>query len=113
MNTERDDFVTVHAIRQFLEEHYQENNSIESICRQFGLNRTKLQESFNQWVGLPVHAFIFKVRMEKAKSILTGTDDTIKSIAYEVGYKSVSGFTRAFTRLHGLSPQEYRRQTLT
>jgi AraC-like DNA-binding protein len=46
--------------------------------------------------------------MEKARSMLRETDEPVKLIGMECGYKTLSSFTRVFTRLHKISPTRYR-----
>lgn len=53
---------------------------------------------------------IAELRYEKAARLLRQTDATALEIALEVGYEDPSHFSRAFKRIAGLSPREYRRQ---
>lgn len=108
MITRRKDIATLEETRQFIEKNFTRYISVELLCKEFGLNRTKLQEGFNQLFGVSVHAYISQVRMNKARVLLTDTDESVKAIAIECGYKSVSSFTRIFTRLHEVSPMQYR-----
>ena len=112
MITKRKDVALITEIRQFVEENYNKDISVELLCKKFGLNRTKLQGGFNQLFGLPIHAFLSGIRMDKARSMLTLTEESIKVIARECGYKSTSSFTRAFTRSQNISPGQYRQQML-
>jgi AraC-like DNA-binding protein len=108
MITKRRDIVTLQEVRQFIEVNFTRDIPVASICREFGLNRTKLQEGFNQLFSVSVHAMISQKRMEKAKAMLKETDESVKFIALECGYKTLSSFTRVFTRWHQLSPSRYR-----
>jgi two-component system response regulator YesN len=108
MITKRRDVAIILEIRQFIEGNYTKEIPIAVICREFGLNRTKLQEGFNQMFNTSVHALISKMRMEKARKMLRETDESVKLIGMECGYKTLSSFTRVFTRLHKMSPTRYR-----
>ncbi|HEX9508923.1 MAG TPA: AraC family transcriptional regulator [Puia sp.] len=108
MITRRKDIATFEETRRFIEKNFTRDIPVELICKEFGLNRTKLQEGFNQLFGISVHAFISQERMKKARALLTDTDESVKAIAIECGYKSISSFTRIFTRQHQLSPKQYR-----
>jgi len=48
------------------------------------------------------------VRIERAKKILTATDQKIESVAHESGYQSVNSFCVAFKRVTGMSAKKYR-----
>lgn len=94
MITKRRDVAIILEIRQFIEGNYTKEIPIAVICREFGLNRTKLQEGFNQMFNTSVHALISKMRMEKARKMLRETDESVKLIGMECGYKTLSSFTR-------------------
>jgi len=108
MITKRRDIATMQEVRQFIQENFTKEIPIAVICKEFGLNRTKLQEGFNQMYSTSVHALISNMRMEKARTMLRETDDPVKLIGMECGYKTLSSFTRVFTRLHKVSPTQYR-----
>jgi AraC-like DNA-binding protein len=108
MITKRRDVAMLQEIRQFIENNFTRDIPVESICKEFGLNRTKLQEGFNQLFDISVHAFISRLRMDKARVLLRETDESIKFIAMECGYKKLSSFTRVFTRWYHMSPSRYR-----
>lgn len=108
MITKRRDIAVLQEIRQFIEENYTRDIPIAYICKEFGINRTKLQEGFNQLFDVSVHVFISRLRMEKARTMLKETDEAVKAVGMECGYKTLSSFTRVFTKLHGISPTQYR-----
>ncbi len=49
-----------------------------------------------------------ELRIENAKNLLLKTSDSIDKIAYSVGYTNITGFYKAFKRLVGKTPKEYR-----
>jgi len=108
MITRRKDIATIEETRRFIEKNFTRDIPVGLLCREFGVNRTKLQEGFNQLFGISVHAFISQERMKKARALLTETDESVKVIAIECGYKSISSFTRIFSRMHQVSPLQYR-----
>ena len=108
MITRRKDIATIEETRRFIEKNFTSDIPVQFLCREFGLNRTKLQEGFNQLFGISVHAFISQERMKKARALLKDTDESVKVIAIECGYKSISSFTRIFSRMHQVSPLHYR-----
>jgi len=113
MITKRRDISAIQEVRQFIEDNFVKAIPVELLCKEFGINRTKLQEGFNQLFDISVHAYVSRLRMEKARSLLKETDESVKVVAIECGYRNISSFTRVFTRLHKVSPTQYRALTLS
>lgn len=63
-------------------------------------------------IGMTYSAVVDGARFELARRMLTETDRRISDIAYDVGYSDPSHFARAFRRLAGVAPSEYRRQAV-
>jgi len=61
-------------------------------------------------INLSYSDLIGEIRFEAAARLLRETDATALEIALEVGYKDPSHFSRAFKRVSGISPREYRRR---
>ena len=68
-----------------------------------------LQRRLSQ-VDLSYSDMIKEARFDLASTMLRNTDRKIIDIAYELGYTDPAHFTRAFGRLAGMSPSEYRVQ---
>jgi len=63
---------------------------------------------FHQITGLPPNKFISAMRLDEAKRLLLNTHLSITDICFDVGYNSLSTFTRRFTQRVGLGPREFR-----
>ena len=85
----------VEEIRQYLDDNLYEQHTIESLCRQFTINREKLQLGFHELVHSTVHAYIIRQRLERAAQRLIETEDSIKAIAIESGYKKQRSFNKS------------------
>ena len=57
-----------------------------------------------------IAAEITRLRLERAKRRLVETDEVLKTVATDSGFSSLNHFYRAFVRIEGVSPKEYRRQ---
>ena len=49
-------------------------------------------------------------RMKKARALLRETDQTVETVAAEVGYENVEHFNRLFKKDYGMTPVQYRKQ---
>ncbi|MGH3088312.1 MAG: helix-turn-helix domain-containing protein [Rubrobacteraceae bacterium] len=54
-------------------------------------------------------AFLTRLRIERAKTLLAKGDHNVSEACFEVGYSSLGSFSGLFARHVGLSPSEYRR----
>ena len=68
-----------------------------------------LSPFFKEQTGAYLSAYLEHVRMEKAVAMLATDTAPVYSVAAAVGYGSVNAFCRAFKRVSGLSPGEYRK----
>lgn len=105
----RNDVQLIEKIRDYLDENLYEEHSIQSLCRQFTINREKLQAGFHTLVNSTVHAYIVRQRIDRAAQRLLETDDSIKAIALDSGYKKQRSFNKTFKAIYNLTPASYRR----
>ncbi|MFI2856474.1 helix-turn-helix domain-containing protein [Paenibacillus sp. JSM ZJ436] len=95
----------------FIHETYgQSELSLRTFAEQFSMSEGYASQVFKELVGMNFFEFVEEKRMERARALLTNTDDTVNDIASQTGYMSSNTFTRAFKRKHAQSPTEYRKQ---
>lgn len=86
------------------------NWTIEELAKQSGQSRTVLAERFAEVVGIPPMQYLAKWRMQIASEMLSGSKANIASIAADIGYESEAAFSRAFKKLVGVPPSDWRRR---
>lgn len=67
-----------------------------------------LNQVIKSSTGFTVSHWIQKMIMNEARVLLSATLKPVKDIAHELGYLDQAYFSRMFTKLQGLSPQQYR-----
>ena len=82
--------------------------SLHDMSRVAYLSAFHFNRVFHQITGLPPAKFISAMRLEEAKRLLVNSNQSITDICFEVGYNSLSTFTRRFTQRVGLGPREFR-----
>jgi AraC family transcriptional regulator len=82
--------------------------SLHDMSRVAYLSAFHFNRVFHQITGLPPNKFISAMRLDEAKRLLLNTNLSITDICFEVGYNSLSTFTRRFTQQVGLGPREFR-----
>src|SRR5690606_31675212 len=86
------------------------NPSVEEIAALSGLSASQLRRAFAA-AGQPPPAEMFRaIQLDLARRLLARPGETISNIAEELGFGSLSAFTRAFTRHFGASPRQMREQ---
>ncbi len=82
--------------------------TVERLARSVGVSRSVLAERFTELAGQPPMQYLALWRMQLASRLLI-EGGPISSIAPAVGYESEAAFSRAFKKLVGQSPSEWRR----
>ena len=82
--------------------------SLQDMSRVAYLSAFHFNRVFHQITGLPPNKFISAMRLDEAKRLLVNSNLSITDICFEVGYNSLSTFTRRFNERVGLGPREFR-----
>lgn len=82
--------------------------SLHDMSRVAYISTFHFNRVFHQVTGLPPNKFISAMRLDEAKRLLLNTQLSITDVCFEVGYNSLSTFTRRFTERVGLGPREFR-----
>jgi AraC-like DNA-binding protein len=86
--------------------------TIEELAKQVGLSRSVLAERFSDLVGMPPIQYLANWRMQIATGLLSSGNPNIATIAAEVGYGSEAAFSRAFKKIVGVPPSDWRRRVI-
>jgi LacI family transcriptional regulator len=93
-----------------MREHLFENMQMNDLARVAGLSRRVFERRFTDHVGRAPKAEVLRLRLERAKELLAGTDWTVKQIAEQTGFKRGEYLHVMFTRKIGITPGQFRRQ---
>ena len=88
----------------YIHGNFQEPLTLLQVAAKAGVCRQHLTKVWKTQFGIPVHAYITAVRIDRAKFLLEAGDRKIIGIAMECGFGSLSQFNRAFLHVTGLSP---------
>ena len=92
----------------YMEEHYEEELTIEQLSTIAHLSRFYYQRLFYRLTGYTVSEYLRSVRLKMAAGLLKADNGKIMDIAMQCGFSSHSTLTRAFRQCYGMSPAEYR-----
>jgi AraC-like DNA-binding protein len=85
--------------------------TLGEVCAAVGISERSLRRQFSAATGMTWREFTLQSRLLRAMALLTEPGRTVIDVATEVGFDSVSAFTRAFGRLAGETPTAYRRRS--
>ena len=83
--------------------------TLEAVAQKVFLSPFYLSRSFKKYTGINFLDYVSQRRIERAKTLLLTTNQTIETNSVEVRYEEVNSFRRLFRRRTGMSPSEYRR----
>lgn len=98
----------VHALLMELSSNCDQKWTLKQMADRCGIQRTRLNTVFKKLTGGTPMEYLFRLRMERAKTLLRETDTKIIDIAFECGFSSSQYFANTFKHATGLSPSEYR-----
>jgi AraC-like DNA-binding protein len=83
--------------------------ALDSIAREAGLSRPQFYKLFRAQTGVTPHLYLNTLLMEKALAALVSQETAIAEIGFDLGFSSLSAFTRFFAGHVGMAPTDYRR----
>ncbi len=89
--------------------HLDEEVTLSSLAELTGYSPFHLHRMLKEELGEPIGAFILRQRMETAAYLLCLTRTPVAEIRHLVGYATDSSFSKAFRKVMGTSPTEYRK----
>lgn len=96
--------------RRYIDEHYMENLSLDTLAQIAHVNKYYLVHAFNKDYGISPINYLIDRRIRESRYLLENTDYSLSRISHVLGFSSPSYFSQSFRRLMGQSPLEYRKQ---
>lgn len=98
----------IRAVLIHMEQHIEGTVPIEVLAASVGLSRRQLERLFMTETKSSPAVVYRKIRLERAKQLLSKTKASLIEIALEVGFENASHFSRAFSQAYGQSPTRMR-----
>ncbi len=93
---------------RFIWEHAHEPISVKDMVSVAAMSRRGLHKAFLDAVGRTPGAELQRIRIDRAKRLLTEADHKIEVVASMCGYQSANSFCVAFKQATGMSPKQFR-----
>jgi AraC-like DNA-binding protein len=85
--------------------------TVESLAAAAGMSRSAFAARFKELLGQAPLEYVTEWRMQKAMPLLEQRDKKLIDVARLVGYESDAAFSKAFKRVVGANPGEYRKRS--
>ena len=99
----------VRDLLNFVDFHYFEPLSLESLSIKYSVNKNYLSTRFHKEVGMTVTDYINLTRVRRSCEFLRTTTLNMPEIAERCGFSDANYFTRRFRKIQGVSPSQYRK----
>jgi len=84
--------------------------SADQLAREVGVGARRLCQLFRLYTGQTLQAYISERRIRASFQLLERTSMSVRSVAYEVGFRTAGNFSTAFRDKTGMTPLAWRRQ---
>ena len=92
----------------FIESHYPESITLESITKAASMNHSTLTQLFKEELYMTPVEYLWQYRITVAKKHLEFTNLPIKDISIRCGFKTIQHFSRKFEAFTNNSPTAFR-----
>lgn len=92
------------AIEIINKEYFRQDLSLDTISEKLSISASYLSRLFKKYKMLSIVDYINMIRIEKAKELLTTTNDSINDIMDKTGFTSRSHFYTLFKKTYGMAP---------
>ena len=99
----------IRPLFRYLEENCEASIQIKQAARVCGMSESHFMSVFKEVTGLSFLKYLNHYRIERARILLTHSDEPMKNICQDVGFCDQSYFGAVFRKLVGVTPAEYRR----
>ncbi|NRF93800.1 response regulator [Paenibacillus frigoriresistens] len=101
--------LTMKKALAYIQQHiYDQNLTLQSVADVLNLSVSYTSESIKQSVGMNFTQYVTKLRMERAKALMTASSCKMYEAAFQCGYVDYAHFTKTFKKYYGYSPKDYR-----
>ncbi|MEY2963648.1 MAG: hypothetical protein RL754_909 [Bacteroidota bacterium] len=98
-------------VSKYIQDHYTRTITLSEIADVASMTEQSFSRWFRQTSGLTFVDYLMQLRTTVASNLLINTNKPMSEVAAESGFNSSSSFNRAFLKVKGCSPREFRKQS--
>ncbi len=95
---------------QYIQEHLDENLSLDTVSRHVFISRCHLSQLFQEHLKQGFSEYVTESRISQAKHLLIHSQQPLEQVAQQCGYTSASYFATVFRKSTQFSPREFRKK---
>ncbi len=100
-----------YLITEYINNHFFEDITVNSIAKELCISRTKLSTLFSKYAETNLNAYINALRISNVNQLLEDGYD-ITNAAYESGFQSIRTFNEAYKKVMHITPREYLKRNI-
>ena len=105
LNQTGEQLPSVRRAREIIDLQYEDELSLGNVAHMVNVSASYFSELFKKGTGMNFVEYVARVRVQKAKNMLANPNKRISEVAFDVGFKSLSQFNRAFKKYAGEPPK--------
>jgi len=99
----------LHRARDYATACFDQPITLNDMARVACLSTNHFLRTFKQTFHQTPHQYLTRIRLERAKGLLTKTNQPVTEVCFAVGFESLGSFSWLFRQRVGLAPEAYRR----
>lgn len=120
MNDKRKDFFTsvssdYKSIKKmakaclYISQNCAENLTLDNVAAYVGFSKYHFSRLFKTYTNMTFTDYVTTERIRKAETLISNSKAQMIDIAFDAGFSSVSTFNRAFKKVKGITPSEFKK----
>ncbi|MBI9062384.1 MAG: AraC family transcriptional regulator [Marinilabiliaceae bacterium] len=106
--TQKDHFERINRVLQYIHHNLHETIDLEGLARRSNYSIFHFHRIMSAHLGESLGAYIQRIRLEMAASLLRYSKLEVQDVAFQVGYESPAAFNKAFKRRFSVTPTVFR-----
>jgi len=104
---------TLRKVAELMEANFEEPLSAIELARLAGLSLRQIQRMFHETLGTTPTRYYLRLRLQRARALLTQSSMSITQIAVACGFQSAGHFSKTYRAMYGRSPRRERQSKST
>lgn len=101
----------INKARLRIRESLEDTLTIQEIAQELGISYSSFRKLFKEHTGFAPAHYQQNLKLQRAKELLSTTDESIKEIAYRLNFESPDYFSAKFKIQTGMKPSDFRNMT--